>query len=123
MNLWNNKKIILLITILAVFSIGYFIIMNKVSYAFTTSSNIEDLYNLTIETIKTSSIEYANKNLDMFNESNTLVIKVQDLIDNNLLIPNEDGNIINPLESPKTLNSRIITINYDNNKFEVNVEN
>ena len=91
MKIWQDKKIIALGIILMVFTIGYFIIVNKISYAFETNYNVEEEYNSTIETIKASAIAYGSNHLDLFNESDTVYIKVQDLIDANLLVPNDDG--------------------------------
>ena len=79
----SDKKIICLILILAVFTIGYFIIVNRVSYAFSSSIDQDELYAEMIDTIKLASTKYAEKNKDKFEDSNIMVIKVQDLVDNN----------------------------------------
>ena len=122
MNILKDKKFIGLIIVLIVFTMGYFIIVNKVSYAYIPAIDLEEQYNLKIESIKKASIAYATKNKDDFSENNTLVIKVQDLIDAKFLYPNEDGKILNPMEYGETLNSKIITIKYDNDEYDVKVD-
>ena len=122
MKIWQDKKIIALGIILMVFTIGYFIIVNKISYAFETNYNVEEEYNSTIETIKASAIAYGSNHLDLFNESDTVYIKVQDLIDNNVLIPDEEGNITNPLKTNESLNSNIVKMKYENQEVSAEVD-
>lgn len=122
MNLLKDKKIIALIVILVVFTIGYFIAVNKVSYAFSNDINVEDSYNILIDTVKKCAIAYANNNESIFGEEKTAYIKVQDLIDNGYIATNEDGNISNPLNKDDILNTKIIKIKKDADKIEVEVD-
>ena len=122
MNFLKDKKVIVLIVVLIVFSISYFILVNKVSYAYIPSIDIEEQYNLKIDSIKSASIIYADKNKEDFSENNTLIIKVQDLIDAKLLFPNENGEILDPMNPNETLNFKVITIKYDNNKYDVKID-
>lgn len=122
MNLLNNKKIIALILILTIFTLGYFIIVNKVSYAFVQSNDLDKLYEITINTIKECSIAYAKDNMDKF-ENDVLVLTVQDLIDNKLLVTNSEGEVTNPRNSEKSLNTNVITIRYNDGNFDVKVDN
>ena len=123
--MFNDKKIIALIVLLSVFSIGYFVVMNKVSYAFVNDYDVDREYNKTISTIKASAIAYGEKNIDSFKkeDGNTIYPKVQDLIDARLLVPNSEGLIVNPKKTSETLNSKMVTIKYENNLFTVEIDN
>lgn len=122
MKLLKDKKIIILAFILFLFSIGYFIIVNKISYAFSNNYDLNSLYENTIETIKKCAVKYGENNLELFENEKIIYVKVQDLIDANLLIANEDGNINNPLKENVILNSNIIKIKYENGKITAEVD-
>lgn len=122
MKIFKDKKIIFLTIILVVFTIGYFVVVNKVSYAFSNNYDLEKAYNNTIKTIEECAIAYGEKNPDLFNEENIVYIKVQDLIDNELLVANKDGNIQNPLKENETLNTNIVKIKKEKEKISVEVD-
>jgi len=122
MKIMKDKKIIFLGIVLIVFTIGYFIIVNKISYAFSDNYNLNKSYDKTIETIKKCAIAYAETTPDLFKDEEIIYVKVQDLIDNKLLATNEDGKIINPLNKKETLNSNIIKIKNENDKIIVEVD-
>lgn len=118
----NDKKIIVLGAILLVFTIGYFVIVNKVSYAFVNDYNPDKAYNETIKIIKKSAVAYGTNNPDLFKEEDTVYKKVQDLIDANLLVPNEEGNIVNPLKEEESLNNNVIKLKKEKDKIIVEVD-
>ncbi len=118
----NDKKIIILGAILLVFTIGYFVIINKVSYAFVNDYDPDKAYKETIDIIKKSAVVYGKNNPDLFQEEDTVYKKVQDLIDANLLVPNEEGNVINPLKEEETLNNNVIKIKKEKDKITVEVD-
>ena len=118
----NDKKIVALGAILLVFTIGYFVIVNKVSYAFVNDYDPDKVYNETIDIIKKSAVAYGTNNPELFQEEDTVYKKVQDLIDANLLIPNEEGNIVNPLKEEETLNDNVIKIKKEKDKITVEVD-
>ncbi len=122
MKFWTDKNKIALMIIFGIFTIGYFTTIIKASYAFVPSQNANGLYDLTIEMIKTASSEYAEDHESEFSDEDTLIIKVQDLIDSKLIIPNNDGKLKNPLNSEKDLNSKIITIKKNNDGFDVKID-
>ena len=122
MKIFQDKKIIILISILTIFTISYFIIANKISYAFLQDYNIEDSYNQTMEVIKECAIAYGEKNPDLFKEDDITYIKVQDLIDNNYIATNEDGNISNPLKESETLNSNVIKLKKTNDEITAEID-
>lgn len=125
MVLLKDKKLIILAVILAVFTVGYFIIANKISYAFVADYDAKELYNSTLETIKQSAIAYGKANLDQIqkSESHTIYPKVQDLVDSGLLVPNENGLIVNPLKTNESLNNNMIKIKYEKEEFFVEIDN
>ncbi len=123
MKFYKDKKIIALGILISIFTISYFVIMFKYSYAFSPATDAENLYNFTIDTIKKAGEAYGENNKADFlqDNGNTIVIKVQDLIDAKLLVTNEQGNITNPLNSEDILNSKIVTIKKIDDKFEIKV--
>lgn len=122
MKLLKDKNVIILIVILVVFTIGYFLIVNRISYAFVNDYDLEEVYNNTLDVIEKCALKYASDNANLFEKENTIYIKVQDLIDNNLLIPNENGYIVNPLKENENLNSNIIKIKYENDTYNVEID-
>lgn len=118
----KDKKIIILGAILLIFTIGYFIIINHISYAFSNNYSVDESYKILINTIKECSIAYAKQNTDLFKNDKIAYIKVQDLIDKNLLMTNSEGNIVNPLNQNETLNSNIIKIKKENEEIVVTVD-
>jgi len=118
----KDKKIVFLGIILVVFTIGYFAIANKISYAFSNDYDFQKAYNRMIETIEKCAIAYGENNIELLKDEKTLYIKVQDLIDNNLLVPNESGNIVNPLNAKENLNSNLIKLKYENKEITVEID-
>ncbi len=123
MNLYKDKKIIALGIVLLVFTIMYFIVVNRMSYAFETENLSKDSYNSLISTIKECAKAYASHNMELFKEETTVYIKIQDLIDSNFLIPNNGENVVNPIDNTTILNSNIIKIKKEDNSFSVEVDN
>ena len=117
----KDKKVISLIAILLVFTIGYFIVITNISHAFLDKNSSIELYQNLIETIKKCSIAYTKKNQNLFKEDKVVYIKVQDLIDNDLIVTNSDGNIINPI-TQDSLNNNIIKLKIENEEVLVSVD-
>lgn len=117
----SDKKIIVLFLILLVFTIGYFTIVNKMSYAFINNKNEDTSYNNLIKIIKMSAISYGEKHKDIFNKDNIAYIKVQDLIDSECLVADEDGLVINPLNND-SLNSKAIKLKLVDNQIEAEID-
>ena len=122
MNLLKDKKFIVFVVFVILFTAIYYVAANKISYAFTTDYDINKAFTTTIETIKKCAVAYGKQNLDMFKEEKIIYIKVQDLIDNNFLVPDEKGNIVNPLKNNETLNSNVIKLKYENEEILVEVD-
>lgn len=117
----KDKKIIILGIILLVFTISYFVIVNKISYAFDNNIDTNKAYNARINVITTCAIAYGEANKDDFNEEGVLYITVQTLIDNKYLIPDENGNIKNYLNEVEKLNDKKIRIKNENGKMTAEV--
>ena len=114
----KNKKIV---TILVVFTISYFAIVNKISYAFENNYDLNGAYDKRIETITTCAEAYGTANFEDFNDEGLMYITVQNLIDNGYLVPNEDGIILNYLNDTETLNNKKIRIKHENNKITAEI--
>lgn len=119
---FKDKKIIILASVLVTFTLLYFTVVLKISYAFEETINVNDIFEMKMDTIKKCAIAYAEKNNDKF-EDDILYIKVQDLIDSGMLVPSENGNIENPLKENETLNSNMIKIKKEGKKFVVVIDN
>ena len=123
MNLLKDKKIVALGVILLVFTIIYFIVINKTSYAFETDNLSRESYNSLIATIKECAKSYAMHNEELFAEDTTVYIKIQDLIDSNYFIPNNNENVVSPIDNTTVLNSNIIKIKKENDTYLIEVDN
>lgn len=118
----KDPKVITLIGILLLFTIFYFVSVNKLSYAFSNEDNSVYYHNQTINIIKEASKIYASNNVDLFKDNNIVYIKVQDLIDNGLLAANEEGKIIDILTND-SLNNKVIKIKNENNNINIEIDN
>ena len=117
----NNKKILTLGIILLVFTISYFIVVNKISYAFVIDYDTDFYYQQVENVIKQSAISYAKEHFDEFNDG-VEYVTVQKLIDLGYIIPDENGNIKDPTKENATFNNRQVYIKQIDNDFEVKLE-
>ena len=117
MNKIKDKKIIVLVLILVIFSIAYFVVVNKISYAFEDGNDLKLIYESKIETITECAKKYGENNLNEFNEEGIMYITVQDLIDNNYLSATDNGKIINILNINENLNNKKIRIKKEANEI------
>ncbi|MBE6155988.1 MAG: hypothetical protein E7164_04455 [Firmicutes bacterium] len=122
MTIIKSKNIILyeIIGILLLFTIFYFIIVNKVSYAFTNDPNA--LYDSKINLINKMAVLYGEDNLDLFDEQETVYITVSDLVETGYLIADDDhGNVSDPTSEVKKLNELKIRIAYENGEVSTKI--
>lgn len=117
----KDKKIIVLAIILLIFTVSYFVIVNKISYAFDNNIDINAAYNLRINTITACAEAYGEANKDDFNEEGLLYITVQTLVDSKYLITAENGIIENYLDETEKLNDKKIRIKNENDKITAEV--
>lgn len=117
----KDKKIIILAIVLVVYTIGYFVIINKVSYAFDNNIDVNKLYNARVDVITSCAISYGEDNKDSFNEEGLLYITVQTLVDNNYLVADIDGKITNYLDETETLNDKKIRLKNIDGKISAEI--
>lgn len=119
----KDIKVIILALILLTFTISYFVIVNKVSYAFEEKYDYKEAYNNRLNIIKKCAETYGKENLGSFNSEGILYITVQNLIDNDYLIPNEEGKIVDITNSQESLNNKKIRIKYADEKITAEIYN
>ena len=119
----KNKNIFLYLSlaILLIFTIGYFITVNKVSYAFAYNEE-QELYNSKINLITKCALIYGEQNPDLFKEKDSIYITVNDLVEAGLIeADDEDGNVKNPMSDVKVLNDLKIRLTFKNDKVNVKI--
>ena len=109
-----------LVIVIAVFTVGYFLIANTLSYNFDVDYE-EDLYNLKIASIEEQAAIYAEGHTDMFVESNDVYMTVEELAMNNAIISTSDGVVADPRESENTLNDLRVKITNEDEKITAEV--
>ena len=117
----KDKKIIILGAILLVFTLIYFVAVNKVSYAFATTTNYEQAHNNRVKTIIKAAEKYGKDNIENFNEEGLLYINVQNLIDSGYLIPNEEGIIIDQMNNFESMNDKKIRLKHEDEKISAEI--
>lgn len=105
---YSKVEVLIVIVLLGVVA---FITINKTSYAFTMDNSkvTTELKNL----IEIRAVDYGTDHKEIFKESNEYVVTVEDLIDAHYLEGNDDGVIINPMDSSKSFNSAKIRLIYN----------
>ena len=109
-----------LVIVIAVFTVGYFLIANTLSYNFDVDYE-EDLYNLKIASIEEQAAIYAEGHTDMFVESNDVYMTVEELAVNNAIISTSDGVVADPRDSENTLNDLRVKITNEDEKITAEV--
>lgn len=109
-----------LVIVIAVFTVGYFLIANTLSYNFDVDYE-EDLYNLKIASIEEQAAIYAEGHTDMFVESNDVYMTVEELAMNNAIISTSDGVVADPRDSENTLNDLRVKITNEDEKITAEV--
>lgn len=108
-------------SILLVFTIVYFISVNKVSYAFSYD-DVKELQESKVKLINSSAKLYGEINCDLFEESDTIYVTVNDLVANGYLLPDDDkGNVKDPSGDVKLLNDTRIRITNKDGKIDVKI--
>lgn len=97
-----------LLVIMIIFTIGYFVVANKISYAFDVDYD-NDLYELTIESIEKQAVFYANAHEELFVEENEIYITISDLAAGGFIISN-NGVVVDPRNEEKNLNERKVKL-------------
>lgn len=118
----KDIKLLSCLAVLLVFTIGYFLMVNKISYAFENSVDLSKSHDNKIKVIEECSKKYASINDNLFNEDDTIYIKVSDLVKADLLTTNREKNVVDILNG-KILDDNVIKIKkeQDNYIIEVNI--
>ena len=116
----NGYTWIELLAVIVILGIGAFITIRKVSYALV--DNTDELYQNDIYSILESAKLYGNDNLEELKNNNSMIITVQDLIDNNYLSSDEEGNYKDIRTKGAVLNNIQIAIIYDKDNDSVITE-
>ncbi len=116
LNKLGYTKVELLIVVVLV-GIVAFITINKTSYAFTRDDvSVEnDIKNL----IEMQAEDYALDHLDLFKDTDTNYITVENLADEGYMYKNDKGLIIDPTNKDKTYNDNKIKLEYNKDKNKV----
>ncbi len=116
MNKHGYTKIEILVVIVLL-GIVAFITVNKASYAFVmdnaeAKSEVKNMIELQAQ-------EYALANLDIFKETNTTFITVNDLVTKGFLLGNNEGLITDPSDNKIVYNENKIKLELNENKKDV----
>lgn len=113
LNKYGYTKLELLV-IVFLLGIVAFITIDKTSYAFSidNTNTIKDV----VKMIEIQAEDYAMDNLEIFNDTNTSFIIVNDLIEQHYLIGNSEGLLVNPVDNTKNFNNDKIELKYDKDK-------
>lgn len=118
-----NKKgftVVEIFAVIAVFSVIYLISMVNASYAFSFDYK-KEAYEEKINMIEMQSELYASMNEDLFLDTSVIYLYVSDLVDNNLIVTSENGDVTNPLSESSNLNNLKIEVFLINGEFEASV--
>lgn len=118
----KDIKLLTCLVVLLLFTIGYFLMVNKISYAFDSTVDLSKSHDNKIKVIEECSKKYASINDNLFNEDDTVYIKVSDLVKADLLTTNREENVVDILNG-KILDDNVIKIKkeQDNYIIEVNI--
>ena len=108
------------IAVFALFSIIYFVVANKVSYAFAYDENAA-LYESKINVISKGAQVYGETNLSLFDEDDTIYVTVDELIKNGYIMVDETGKIKDPTSDVKYMNDLKVRISLKNGKVTTKV--
>lgn len=110
----NGYNRVELAIVLGLFSIVYFsvsfVLANKFSVDFEN-----DYYEHKIKNIENGAVLYAKLNEELFSESNTVYITVDDLVKTNAIYYSSDGEVLDPRGNDNSLNNVKVKITNKNN--------
>ncbi len=116
----KNMYLYICIGVLLVFTIGYFVVANNISYAFVNDEETLS-YNHLINDIKIGSYKYINIHEELFSESDNAYILVDDLVEEELIDADSDGKVKDPTNPMKNLNSIKIRLTKTEIGYDVKV--
>lgn len=116
LNEFGYTKFEVLVVVLLL-GIVAFITINKTSYAFEIdkTTNTKEMVKL----IEIQAKEYAEDNLDLFKDSETAYISVNNLVEGKYLPSNSKGLVVDPSDNSKSYNESKVKLEYNKDKNEV----
>ena len=109
-----------MIIVLTLFTVGYFVVANIISYNFDVNYE-EDLYDLTISSIEKQAALYGENNTEIFAESNDVYMTIEQLAAANAIISTSEGVVADPRDDSKTLNDIRVKITNDDDEITAEV--
>lgn len=90
----DGYTIVELIIVIVVIGIFAFVTINKASYAFSDNTEVlKELEEQKTALIETAALKYAKEHKEVFGDANKTYIRVSDLIKENYLLLDADGNV------------------------------
>lgn len=120
----KTKNLYLYITcaVLLIFSIGYFITVNNVSYAFSYD-NLKLVKENQLKLIEKSAALYGNNNKKLFQKDKDIYITVGDLVKEKYFPADEDDKVYEAGSDKKVINSLKIRLSLKKDKVIVKILN
>ena len=110
-----------LLVFLGIFTIAYFVIVNKVSYSFKDDA-AEQMYIATLESIENQAVLYGENNKTIFNEKGSAYITVRELVEKGYYFGDDgEGNVEDPRDFENNLNDLKIKIVNKDDKISAEV--
>lgn len=117
----KNLMLYIALGVMLVFTAVYFIAVNKISYAFVMDDG-KALLESKLDSINKMAQIYGEKNLELFEEEDTIYVTVNDLVENGYIIPDDDhGNVKDPSSDVKVLNELKVRITLSDGKIKTKI--
>lgn len=116
----KKNGLIFIATSLGIFTIIYFIAVFSVADSFSVDYD-KELFNLTIAAIEDEAAIYGEATTDLFKESDTVYVTVEELALKNVIMSNSYGIVKDPRDDTKTLNELKVRIVKNKNDVEAKV--
>ena len=117
----KNLNLYICLLIVSIFTVVYFIVANKTSYAFEFDEK-EALYQNKISLLKVSALKYVENNPNVFDKESTIYLSATDLIEKGYLFSDdEEGNFFDPRSNVKTLNDYKVKITNNNGEKDISL--
>ena len=117
----KSKNILLYVTLIIIllFSIFYFITMNKFSYAFSYNEVEVNKESQTLLINKCAQV-YAENHQELFKKTDTIYVSINELVEENIL-PSEDGKVYEAGSSVKTINDYKVRITLKDGNYDTKI--
>lgn len=117
----KNLPLYLSVFVIVIFSVFYFVSVNKYSYAFSYDE-VKEASIHQERLIKKCAEVYADGNKGLFDGKETIYITIDDLVQKKLL-PSENGKIYEAGSSVKEINDKKIRITLSDGKYDIKILN